>query len=80
MTSPQTPSPAVEEPQDNPGGPDAVEHDDGPGGPTGRDLPPDDNATTDDLVPEELTEPDDKEQGPDEGVSGEGPVPDEPPA
>lgn len=77
MMSQQQPEPAVGEP----GGADALEHDDGPGeGTLGRDLPPEDNAMTDDVLPEEVTEPDDKSQGPDEGTSGEGQVPTEPPA
>ncbi len=70
------PEPTVGEP----GGPDAAEHEDGPGGPTGRDLPPDKNPATDDELPEDIAEPDDKSQEPDTGTSGEGPVADEPPA
>lgn len=59
-------------PQDEPGGPDALEHEDGPGGPLGRDLPPEDNPAVDDILPEEVAEPDEeKQQEPDTGVSGE---------
>jgi len=77
MTNPD----ALNEPQAVPGGPDAVEHDRGPTEqPVGRDLPPDLNPATDEELPEEIAEPDDKDQEPEEGVSGEDEPPDEPPA
>lgn len=80
MSSEQAPEPRTTPPEESPGGADAFEHDNGPGGPTGRDLPPEDNPAVDEVLPEEISAPDDKEQGPDEGTSGEGPVPQEPPA
>ena len=77
----------TEEPQLLPGGPDSVDnpkYGQTPGPPVGRDLPPEDNPAVDDELPEELSEPDDKEQGPDGdasgGHSGDSDQPVEPPA
>lgn len=59
--SPQ-PEPVTEEPQLRPGGVDALDVDpDGAGLP--RDLDPD-NSPVGDVMPEEVTEPDDKDQAP----------------
>jgi hypothetical protein len=57
------PDPFTEEPQLRPGGPDALPRDpDGSGLP--RDLDPDSNPSVNDELPDEITEPDDKEQAP----------------
>ncbi|WP_110183066.1 hypothetical protein [Nocardioides solisilvae] len=75
------PEPTTEEPELHPGGVDAVIPDE-PGGPVPHDLDPDDNAAVEDVLPDEISEPDDeKEQAPDDGkVSGEDTTEDEPPA
>lgn len=73
------PEPQAEEPQEWPGGPDAVDVPDREDGPVSHDLPPDKNPGSHE-APDELTEPDDKSQDPDTGTSGEGDVPEEPPA
>lgn len=77
------PEPQTDEPQLLPGGPDSLadpKYGDTPGDPVPRDLDPDDNPAVDDEAPEEVKEPDDKQQEPEEGVSGEDELPDEPPA
>ncbi|WP_181312528.1 hypothetical protein [Nocardioides campestrisoli] len=77
----EQPTPTTEEPELYPGGVDAVI----PEEPAtlGHDLDPGSNAAVDeDVVPDEITEPDQgKEQAPDDGkVSGEDDTEDEPPA
>lgn len=76
------PTPQNEEPEKFPGGADALEdqsrYGEIPDTPLGVDLPPELQPTTVDL-PDEVSEPDDKQQEPDEGTSGEGTEP-EPPA
>jgi hypothetical protein len=57
------PDPIVEEKEPNPGGVDAIP-DDGSDEVLARDLDPSANPA-DDVVPDELTEPDDKSQDPD---------------
>lgn len=77
------PPPKAEEPELLPGGPDSIadpKYGDTPGDPVPRDLNPDDNPAVDDEAPEEVTERDEKQQAPDEGTSGEGDTPEEPPA
>ncbi|WP_110206633.1 hypothetical protein [Nocardioides daejeonensis] len=77
------PPPATQEPQLLPGGADSLDdpkYGDTPGDPVPRDLDPDDNPAVDDEAPEEVKEPDDKDQEPSQGVSGEDDLPDEPPA
>ena len=77
------PTPAAEEPQLLPGGADSIEdpkYGDTPGDPVPRDLDPDANPAVDEEAPREVKEGDDKSQEPDEGTSGEGDTPDEPPA
>lgn len=59
--SPQ-PDPVVEPGEPNPGGADAI--DEPPHPPLSRDLDPGDNPVDDELVPDEVTEPDDKSQAP----------------
>lgn len=56
------PTPSAEEPQLVPGGVDALEEDPADNG-LSRDLNPEDNPA-DEVVPDELTEPDDKSQAP----------------
>lgn len=76
------PAPRTEEPQLEPGGADSIEdpkYGEAEGPPITPDLPPHLNPATDDLVPEEIAAKDDKTQDPDR-TSGEGPVPEEPPA
>ena len=74
------PTPTTEEPELYPGGVDAIDapHSD----PLPHDLDPDDNAALDDVVPDEISQPDEeKEQAPDDGaVSGVDAPQDEPPA
>ncbi|QIX27982.1 hypothetical protein ncot_16320 [Nocardioides sp. JQ2195] len=69
-TSP-APEPTSEEPQLFPGGVDSIDdpkYGDTPGDPVSRDLDPDNNpAISEDAVPDEITEPDDKQQEPDNG-------------
>ncbi|GAA5108740.1 hypothetical protein GCM10023339_08090 [Alloalcanivorax gelatiniphagus] len=62
------PTPYAEEPQLVPGGVDAIEDDPADNG-LSRDLNPEDNPV-DDVVPDEVTEPDDKSQAPD-GEAGD---------
>jgi hypothetical protein len=73
------PTPTTEEPELHPGGVDAIVP---VAEPLPHDLDPEDNAALDDVVPDEIAEPDeDKEQAPDDGaVSGEDETADEPPA
>ena len=58
------PTPVTEEPELVPGGVDALEEDPADNG-LGRDLDPDDNPAVDDIVPDEIAQPDDKSQAPD---------------
>lgn len=67
---PPMPEPTAEEPQLQPGGVDAIEEDPADEG-LSRDLHPDDNPAVDDILPEEIAEPDDKQQEPDKGVDHE---------
>jgi hypothetical protein len=57
------PTPYTEEPELVPGGVDALAEDPADTG-LGRDLDPDDNPAVDDVLPEEISEPDDKSQAP----------------
>ena len=57
------PEPYTEEPQLVPGGIDALEEDPADTG-LARDLSPDDNPAVDDVLPDEIAEPDDKSQAP----------------
>ena len=57
------PTPFTEEPELVPGGVDALAEDPADNG-LGRDLDPDDNPAVDDVLPEEISEPDDKSQAP----------------
>ncbi|MCP3423202.1 hypothetical protein [Nocardioides pinisoli] len=58
------PEPYAEEPQLVPGGVDALEDDPADTG-LARDLDPDDNPAVDDVLPDEIAEPDEKPQAPD---------------
>ena len=58
------PEPYAEEPQLVPGGVDALEEDPADAG-LARDLNPDDNPAVDDVLPDEIAEPDEKSQDPD---------------
>lgn len=73
----------VEPPDLYPGGADSIEdpekYGDTPGPPTTRDLPSEDHPAADE-IPDEVSEPDDKSQEPDTGISGEGDTEHEPPA
>jgi hypothetical protein len=60
--SPMT-TPFTEEPELQPGGADALEEDPADLG-LGRDLSPEDNPAVDDVLPDEISAPDDKPQGP----------------
>ena len=64
------PEPSTQEPELIPGGADALEDDPADDG-LGRDLVPDDNPAVDDVLPDELAEPDDKSQAPDGGADQE---------
>lgn len=57
------PEPYAEEPQLVPGGVDALPDDPADNG-LARDLDPDDNPAVDDVLPGEVSEPDDKSQAP----------------
>ena len=57
------PTPHAEEPQLVPGGVDAIEDDPADNG-LSRDLDPDDNPAVDDVLPNEIAEPDEKSQAP----------------
>lgn len=57
------PEPKTEEPELVPGGTDALEEDPADEG-LGRDLDPDENPAVDDVLPDEISEPDDKPQAP----------------
>lgn len=70
----QMPEPTTEEPELIPGGADAIAEDPEDGG-LGRDLSPDDNPAVDDVLPEEIAEPDDKSQAPDNGEDAEAGTP-----
>ena len=59
------PEPYAEEPQLVPGGVDALEEDPADSG-LARDLDPDDNPAVDDVLPDEIAEPDEKSQAPDD--------------
>lgn len=58
------PTPTSEDPELYPGGVDALDDDPADNG-LGRDLSPDDNPAVDDVLPDEIAEPDDKSQEPD---------------
>jgi hypothetical protein len=58
------PTPYSEEPQLVPGGVDAIEDDPADNG-LSRDLNPDDNPAVDDVLPDAVSDPDDKSQAPD---------------
>jgi hypothetical protein len=72
------PEPTAEEPQLVPGGPDAPSYDPADEG-LSRDLDPDDNPAVDDVLPDEIAEPDDKQQEPDNGADQEAGTPRESP-
>ncbi|RYC05873.1 hypothetical protein [Nocardioides zhouii] len=57
------PTPTTEDPELYPGGVDAIADDPEDNG-LGRDLDPDDNPAVDDVLPEGISEPDDKPQAP----------------
>ena len=57
------PEPYTEEPQLVPGGVDALEEDPADNG-LARDLNPNDNPAVDDVLPDEIAEPDEKSQAP----------------
>ena len=57
------PEPVIEDGEPNPGGADAVSEDPADGG-LGRDLRPEANPGVDDALPDEITQPDDKQQAP----------------
>jgi hypothetical protein len=57
------PEPYTEEPQLVPGGVDALEEDPADNG-LARDLDPSDNPAVDDVLPDEVAEPDEKSQAP----------------
>lgn len=85
MTAQSEPRPdGVEPPDLHPGGADSIDdpekYGDTPGPPTTRDLPPEDNPAVDEILPDEVAEPDDKSQEPDTGTSGEGDTAQEPSA
>jgi hypothetical protein len=78
------PEPETEPAPENPGGADAINEDapfagDQPG-PYGRDLHPDNNPQVEDRVPDEIGEPDEKQQEPDEDSGTAEPTNEEPPA
>ena len=60
---PPMPSPFTEEPELVPGGVDALAEDPADNG-LSRDLHPDDNPAVDDVLPDAIAEPDDKQQAP----------------
>jgi hypothetical protein len=57
------PTPFTQEPELVPGGVDALPEDPADNG-LGRDLDPDDNPAVDDALPDEISQPDDKQQAP----------------
>lgn len=57
------PTPVTEEPELVPGGVDAIVDDPADNG-LGRDLDPEDDPAVDDAVPDEISQPDDKSQSP----------------
>ena len=57
------PTPTTEDPELYPGGVDALADDPADNG-LGRDLSPEDNPAVDDVLPDEISEPDDKSQAP----------------
>ena len=59
------PTPTTEDPELYPGGVDALADDPADNG-LGRDLSPEDNPAVDDVLPDGISEPDDKSQAPDE--------------
>jgi hypothetical protein len=61
------PEPYAEEPQLVPGGVDALDDDPADAG-LARDLNPDDNPAVDDVLPDEIAEPDEKSQAPEGGA------------
>ncbi len=60
---PPMPAPFTQEPELVPGGVDALPEDPADNG-LGRDLDPEDNPAVDDVLPEAVSEPDDKPQAP----------------
>lgn len=58
------PTPTTEDPELYPGGVDALAEDPADNG-LGRDLSPEDNPAVDDVLPDEISEADDKSQAPD---------------
>lgn len=58
------PTPVTEEPELVPGGVDTVDEDPDDDG-LGRDLSPEDNPAVDNVLPDAIAEPDDKQQAPD---------------
>ncbi|MFC7360986.1 hypothetical protein [Nocardioides astragali] len=60
---PPMPTPFTQEPELVPGGVDALPDDPADNG-LGRDLDPDDNPAVDDVLPDAVSEPDDKPQAP----------------
>lgn len=57
------PTPTTEDPELYPGGTDALADDPADNG-LGRDLSPEDNPAVDDVLPDEIAEPDEKSQAP----------------
>lgn len=73
------PTPYAEEPQLVPGGVDAIDEDPADNG-LPRDLSTDDNPAVDDTVPDEIAQPDDKQQAPEgEAADQESGTTEEPP-
>ena len=71
----EKPRAEAEDPEPNPGGPDAI-NDDAPfqgddPTPLGHDLDPEDNPAVEDEMPDEVTEPEDKQQEPEGDDSGD---------
>jgi hypothetical protein len=76
------PEATTEPPERFPGGADSVADEEKygaiPDSPTVPDLNPDANPAVEDAAPDEVKEPDEKQQEPDRGTSGEDDPPDEP--
>ena len=71
----EMPTPEAEEPDRNPGGPDAI-NDDAPFEgddpvPLSHDLDPGENPAVEDQMPDEITQPEDKQQEPEGEDSGD---------
>ena len=70
----EMPEPQIEPGEENPGGVDAISDDTPFGGDErklGHDLDPEANPAVEEQVPDEITEPDDKKQEPEDGDSGD---------